>query len=242
MPHAAVRNNGAPVMRQQPGPSLEMLLQAAETAQRAGDGARACAAFHDVLGIAPEHPVALNALGLDALARGDGMAVGYFSRATTADPAATPLWMNLASAYRGLGDSVGEQTALERALALDQRNLMANVRLAELLDRVGNTAAAAFRWGGVATIVQSLPERSPALSQLLVRASDRIAQHTRALSDAIDTALAPLREDAAADDRRRIDVCIDAMLGRRAIHAPVPHGLHFPFLPADEFFPRRHFP
>lgn len=242
VPHAAVRNNGAPVMRQQPGPSLEMLLQAAETAQRAGDGARACAVFHDVLGIAPEHPVALNALGLDALARGDGMAVGYFARATTADPAASPLWMNLASAYRGLGDSVGEQTALERALALDQRNLMANVRLAELQDRVGNTAAAAFRWGGVATIVQSLPERSPALSQLLVRASDRIAQHTRALSDAIDTALAPLREDAAADDRRRIDVCIDAMLGRRAIHAPVPHGLHFPFLPADEFFPRRHFP
>ena len=70
-----------------------------------------------MLGIAPDHPVALNALGLDALARGDGMAVGYFARATTADPAASPLWMNLASAYRGLGDSVGEQTALERLSA-----------------------------------------------------------------------------------------------------------------------------
>jgi aspartyl/asparaginyl beta-hydroxylase (cupin superfamily) len=32
------------------------------------------------------------------------------------------------------------------------------------------------------------------------------------------------------------------MLGRRAIYTNECHGLHYPFLPADEFFEREHFP
>ena len=32
------------------------------------------------------------------------------------------------------------------------------------------------------------------------------------------------------------------MLGRRSIYANECHGLHYPFLPADEFFDREHFP
>jgi aspartyl/asparaginyl beta-hydroxylase (cupin superfamily) len=32
------------------------------------------------------------------------------------------------------------------------------------------------------------------------------------------------------------------MLGRRSIYANDCHGLHYPFLPADEFFDREHFP
>ena len=221
---------------------LDALLRAADAAQRAGDPTRACTVFREVLSIAPDHPAALNALGLDALGRDEPGAVAYFLRAAQADPAASPLWMNLASAHRALGDGPGEKGALDRALALDQRNLMANVRLAELHDRTGDDAAAAFRWGGVATIVQSMPERSPALADLFARASARIAHYTHALADDIDTALQPVRAITDDAERRRFDVCVDAMLGRRAVYAPAPHGLHFPFLPADEFFARAHFP
>jgi aspartyl/asparaginyl beta-hydroxylase (cupin superfamily) len=220
---------------------LDGLLRDADRAQRAGDKARATAAFRDILAIAPDHPIALNALGMAALGRDDRAAAEHFARAANADPAAAPLWMNLASAHRGLSDAVAERTALECALALDQRNLMANVRLAELHDRTGDAAQAAFRWGGVATIVQSMADRSPPLDQLLARASDRIAFHARALSDDVDAAMQPLRASADPLQRRRFDACVDAMLGRRTIYVPAPHGMHFPFLPADEFFARDHF-
>jgi aspartate beta-hydroxylase len=224
-----------------PAPGLDQLLHEADRAHRAGDHVRAGAAFRRILAIAPDHPVALNALGMESLGRDDRVAADYFARAAQADPAAPPLWMNLASAYRGLGDVAGERDALDRAVAIDQRNLMANVRLAELHDKVGNRSEATFRWGGVATIVRSLPDRSPALEELLARASERVALSTSALSDEIDAVMHPLRDEAGGTQRRRFDACVDAMLGRRTIYAPAPHGLHFPFLPADEFFARDHF-
>jgi aspartate beta-hydroxylase len=43
-------------------------------------------------------------------------------------------------------------------------------------------------------------------------------------------------------EERRLRVAVDAMLGRRSIYANECHGLHYPFLPADEFFDRDHFP
>jgi aspartyl/asparaginyl beta-hydroxylase (cupin superfamily) len=220
---------------------LDALLRQADHARRDGDRTRASAAFRDVLSIVPDHPAALNALGMETLGSDDVAAAGYFSRATQADPAAAPLWMNLASAYRGLGDVSAERSALERALAIDQRNLMANIRLAELLDRIGETSTSAFRWAGVATIVQSMPDRSPALEQLLTRAADRIAIHTQTIADGVDATMQSFREAASVGQRRRFDACVDTMLGRRRVYAPAPHGMHFPFLPADEFFAREHF-
>lgn len=45
-----------------------------------------------------------------------------------------------------------------------------------------------------------------------------------------------------AGSLRRVDVAIDAALGRRRVFTNQCAGLHFPFLPADEFFARDHFP
>lgn len=47
---------------------------------------------------------------------------------------------------------------------------------------------------------------------------------------------------AGGGGRRRFDACVDTVLGRRRVYQPNCAGLHFPFLPADEFFPRAHFP
>ncbi|VVT28990.1 hypothetical protein SPHINGO391_510034 [Sphingomonas aurantiaca] len=127
--------------------SVDMLLRDADRAQRAGDRASATAAFEAILSRKPDHPVALNAVGMAALGHDDRRAATYFARAAAADPTAAPLWMNLASAHRGLGDADAERAALERALALDQRNLMANVRIAELFERTADMSAAAFSLG-----------------------------------------------------------------------------------------------
>jgi Tfp pilus assembly protein PilF len=74
-----------------------------------------------------------NRLGLDALRSGDARAASeHFERACRADPAAADLQINLATAQRLLKDDAAERAALEAALSIDQRNLMALIRLAQL--------------------------------------------------------------------------------------------------------------
>jgi aspartyl/asparaginyl beta-hydroxylase (cupin superfamily) len=57
----------------------------------------------------------------------------------------------------------------------------------------------------------------------------------------METGLADVRREASAS-LRRIDACVDTMLGKRRIYPNVCAGVHVPFLPADEYFDREHFP
>lgn len=218
------------------------LLQQAEEARRRGDDPLAERLWRQALEQDPDSAVALNGLGMQALARNDPSAEALFARATQADPGAAPLWMNLATARRLRGDLEGERLALEGALATDQRHLMANIRMAELHERLGEINSAAFRWSGVVEILQKAPDRNPALEQMLEHARTRLAGGVAKFAGEVEGGLADLRTEVPAVERRRFDTCIDAMLGRRTIYRHQPHGLHFPFLPADEFFPREHFP
>ncbi len=218
------------------------LLQAAAQAGRAGDVSGAARALEQVLEHAPEHPEALNALGMQRLASDPAAAAALFARAAAADPSAAPLWMNLATARRRLVDDAGERAALEGALAVDQRHLMANVRLAELHERLGEPNQAAFRWGGVVSVVEADASRTPALDDLLAHARARVADRGTRFGGDVDARLEAARGAVQTAERRRFDACVDAMLGRRRVFHNEPHGLHFPFLPADEFFDRALFP
>ena len=220
---------------------LALLCGRAEQARAAGQAAEAAAIWRSVLAIDPDNASALNALGMQALSTDAAAAAALFLRAASADPDAAPLWMNLAAAKRRLGDAEGERVALERALAIDQRHLMGNVRLAELHDRLGEDHRAAFRWNGVVSVLQS-SDRTPELDRLLEHAKGQAGAYMRNFGTDVDTRLATMRGTIGAGERRRFDACVDAILGRRRIYHNEPHGLHFPFLPADEFFGRRHFP
>ena len=187
--------------------------------------------------------MALNTRGMQALARRDFVvAVDFFARAAAADPTAPPLWINLATARRGAGDDEGERAALLKALSLDQRHLTANLRLAELHERLGERAQAAHRWGGVLALAAALPEVPPTLHERLGHARAYVADVGEAFGKALEKGLAKARSGLAARELRRFDACVDTVLGRRRIYANECEGLHFPFLPADEFFDREFFP
>ena len=62
------------------------------------------------------------------------------------------------------------------------------------------------------------------------------------LSEATTAALSLGAEARDETERRRIDAFVAAALGQRLIYVNECAGLHYPFLPADEFFDRRHFP
>lgn len=222
---------------------IESLLGAARQAQRAGNAGEAARLCRLVVATAGDHPLALNILGRQALANdAPADAAALFRRAIAADPLAPELHMNLATAMRDIGDDAGEQAALEGALGIDQRHFMALVRLAELFERRGENDRAAERWSGVLALSVLLDERSPAIDAMLAHAHVFVARQQAAFAAAVDTGLAKVRDTIAPGDRRRVDGCIDHLLGRRQIYANVCSGLHVPFLPADEFFDRAHFP
>jgi hypothetical protein len=218
-------------------------LAAAREARQAGRRDEAAALFKRVIDRAGEQPLALNALGMHSLAGGDhATAASFFRRAIAVDPRSPELWMNLAKARREAADADGEREALEGALAIDQRHFMALVRLAQLFERLGDSSRAAEKWSGVLAMSSHLEQRTPAVEALLEHARGAVAKQRSGFAAAVEQGLAGTREGVPADARRRFDACIDHALGRRRIYANECSGLHFPFLPAEEFFERRHFP
>jgi aspartate beta-hydroxylase len=222
---------------------IQGLLAQAGQAERVGKRSEATRLYEAVLDRGGEQPIALNALGVKALSADDPVqAADLFRRAQAVDPSSPELWMNLAKALRMAGDEAGEQSALEGALAIDQRHFMALVRLAELFERRGDEAKAAERWNGVLAMSAMLEKRTSELDELLNHARNYVARQHSAFARIVDERLAKSRAEISQPDRRRFDASIDHLLGRRAIYSNICAGLHFPFLPAEEFFERDHFP
>jgi len=150
--------------------------------------------------------------------------------------------MNLAKAHRVAGNDGEERAALERALAIDQLHLMARIRLAELHERRAELGAAADHWAVVVGIGTNIPSHTPELRQMMTRARQFLDGRRQALQKSLDEGLSDALALAGERDRRRARAAVDLMSGRRGIFANQCHGFHYPFLPADEFFDRSHFP
>ena len=222
---------------------IQLHLAEAHRARQAGQRDKAREYLEAVLAIDSEQPAARNALGLDALERDDPRsAAAHFEIACKRDSAAPPLWMNLARAHRELGDFQAERTALEKVLTIDQRDLLALIRLAELHERLGEERLAATRWAAVIALSAGIEDRSPEFLRLIDHAQDYVRAQRQRLADAVEAKLADDLATSSARDRRRMQAASDHWLGRRPIYANHCEGLHYPFLPADEFFDREHFP
>lgn len=194
-------------------------------------------------GAAGMTPQALNTEGLQRLNAGDAAAAAdLFARAAALDPRGLPLWMNLAKAQRLRGDEAAEGEALARALAIDARDIGALIRSAERFERLGQLAKANATWSGVLAVAPPLAECTGPLRDAVAHATGFVTARNADFAAAIDTALAPVRDAVPAPERRRIDAAIGAATGQRRIYLNDCAGLHFPFLPADEFFARDHFP
>lgn len=222
---------------------IEVTMIAAARARAAGRVNEALRLYDAVLESGHEHPVALNALGMDRLGRADpSHAATFFERAIKADPTAPELWMNLAKAQRESGDDAAERAALDGALAIDQRHFMALVRLAEWHERQDESVAATERWSQVLALAMAIDERPPAVEHLLAHARSVIARQHADVTGRVDGALAEMRAAVDVRERQRVDACMDHALGRRQIYTNQCAGIHFPFLPADEYFDRQYFP
>ena len=223
--------------------TVEQHLARAAQAQQQGRRADVQREIEAALHLRPDHPVAHNMLGMEALTRNDPAAAKrHFEAATSADPKATALWLNLAKANREAKDDEGELAALHSALETDQRNLNALIRLAQLHERRGELGEATPRWAGVVALSAEHVSAPPELRAIFDHAQAFMKQRTQDLQDALAQDLKSDLDRASSRDRRRLSAAVDVMLGRRRVFANECFGMHYPFLPADEYFDREHFP
>jgi len=226
----------------EPKSQVRPFLESAASARQRGDIAGEIATLGRALEAHPDDPHVLNARGTRALADGDSAtALRCFVAATERDPSESVLWLNLASAYRAIGDDDGERVGLDRALECNQLNFMAQFRLAELNQRCGLTIEAVQRWGNVLQMAAGLDGLPPALIEAIGRGRAFVDAHNARISAALDAELGPALA-ASPGGARRFTACVDHALGRRRVFQNECAGVYFPFLPADEFFDRAHFP
>ena len=223
--------------------TIHELLAEAQRALATGLRDKARSHFEAALAIDPHEPTSRNWLGADALARDDASnAAMHFEIACQGEPGERSHWINLATACRMLQDSDCERAALEQALAIDQTDLLALIRMAELHQRLGEERRAAERWTAVLALGSGIADPSPEFLEILQHAKQYVGAQQRKVAESIDNALAGELAGATARDRRRMQRAADVWLGRRPIYTNSCEGLHYPFLPADEFFDDEHFP
>jgi aspartate beta-hydroxylase len=218
------------------------LLSNAALARERGQLSNEAHALEAALALAPGDPRILNTMGTNKLNDGEPAdALKYFEAAAAADPKEPALWINVATASRRIGDDFREQNALGNALDIDRLHFVAQLRLAELHQRVGNARQAAQGWGAVVQIAAGIDNAPPMVVDAERRGRIFLQEHNAALGKVIDGALGE-KLASLGPAARRFNACVNHSFGQRRIFNNECAGVHFPFLPADEFFDRSHFP
>jgi aspartate beta-hydroxylase len=192
---------------------------------------------------APHHPAVLNELGVRMLNRGaPEQAQALFARATQADPRAPALWANLASSLKALGRRSEEVDALEKALELEPRHVSALLQKGAYLEETGDQRNAARFYQNA---LDCIPPGAPVpehVKVLLDHGKRLVEADLNALTAALEEPLAAVRARHGGQRQRRVDLCLDTLMGKRKTYHSHPTWMYFPELPAIEFFERADFP
>ena len=192
---------------------------------------------------APHHPAVLNELGVRMMNRGAAeQAHALFVRATSGDPRHPALWANLASSLKALGRRPEELDAIEKALELEPRHLSALLQKGAYLEDAGDNRNAARAYQNALACIPPGVEPPPTISEALARAKALVDSDQNALVAALEQPLAAIRERHGGRRERRVDACLDILMGRRKAFVSQPTWMYFPELPAIEFLERSDFP
>lgn len=225
------------------GNSADSFVQAAQSAMQAGRLEEAAQLWGRVLSLVPEHPSALLHLGQHALMRKDlGQAHQLLDRAARVSPTDPTVALNQAFVFRARGDAESEMGALTRALAIDPYFYPALLSKAMFLERAGDMKQAARIYKDVLTIAPSGDRIPPAMKSSLAHAERVVRENAAALEAGLNAALAAVQAKYSPDALNRFEACKEVALGRKKVYTQQPSVLHFPGLPAIEFYDKAEFP
>jgi len=210
-------------------------------AGRADDAART---WDQVRALAPEHPQALFFLGQHALMRNRNatVAVEMFQRAAKADPKSPIIPLNLSFAYRALGDTQNESAALIHALSIDPYFYPALLANGMLQERLGQPRLAAQAYKNVLTIIPPDDQLPEDMRKPVAHARETVQANAAELESFLNERIGRVRSRHAPEELWRFDECRDVVTGTKKIYTQQPTLLHFPGLPATQFYERKHFP
>lgn len=192
---------------------------------------------------APQQPIVLNAAGGHMLRVGEARrARELYESAIAHDAASKVLWLNLAQACRALADSRGETQALERALAIEPRYVLALLQKADLMERLAQPKTAAMVYEAALDSLESGAPAPPQAAAALAHAREVVGASRHELAAFLEQEIAPIRAQRAGADQQRYEACRDLYLRKRRVYHSQPKQILFPYLAAIEFFPRQHFP
>ena len=190
----------------------------------------------------PAEAARLNSQGMLALrAQSFAEAERLFLAATQHDKGAGALWRNVATARRALKNDAGELQALNVAIDADRRDFMAWLRKAELHQRRQEDAEAVAAWQGVLQLASHAADLPPEIINALQNGQAFVDLAMSRIAQAVESGIAEIHAKMDETELRRSTAFVDVAMGRRRIYSNQTEGLCYPFLPADEFFDRRHF-
>ena len=193
--------------------------------------------------MAPAHPLVLNARAIDHLQTGNAArARELLERAVAVDAANPALWLNIATACRGLGLLDDEEHALQRVLAIEPRHLLGLLQKAELLTRRGKPKAAASVYNHALQTLQPNQRLPSVLRDALNRAVEAVRRNDAALAEYLDDAARDVRATHSGPELARAEHALAALTGTKRIYQPQPTFLHVPKVASEEFYRRELFP
>lgn len=163
-----------------PSSEVGALETAALQAAQSGREAEAFRHWNRILELDPKHVRALNALGQRAFRQGDmPSARAAFQRLVAADGTIPQQWIQLAIACRNLNDDAGEDLAIQNALRINPRELVALILRGNLFERKGKAHEASHAYGAAATVAAPLPQLPPDLRPAVTAAAAYVEKYNR---------------------------------------------------------------
>ncbi|MFS0736365.1 aspartyl/asparaginyl beta-hydroxylase domain-containing protein [Sphingomonas sp. 1P06PA] len=176
--------------------------------------------------------------GVAAMQRRDPRAARDAFAAACDCPAIAPPLLPLAQACHALGDRAGEETALDRLLAIEPRNLRALLMKGEARIAAGDDRAATSFLN--VAIKSADAQQPPVLAAQLVRAQQWLAgaasRYETHLRGRLDGAGLP-----PSSLQGRVGAAMAMLSGRRALYLQQPSSFYFPGLPQIDWYDRTDF-
>jgi aspartyl/asparaginyl beta-hydroxylase (cupin superfamily) len=151
-------------------------------------------------------------------------------------------WINLALACRQVKDEAAEETAIQQALVLDPKHLVALILRADLLERQGKIHEAASANVAIVQVSPPLHSLRPELRPAVSKALANWEQYGKELGAFLDQRLDPYYRELAGENLKRFRDSIDIMVGRKRRYESRSEIYHYPGLAPIEFFDRADFP
>ena len=189
----------------------------------------------------PSHADRLEAEA-DRAARG-GDAAGaraLLEQATALAPERGEAWLKLAAMCRATSDLEGALAAVTGALRVDPLDFVPLLLKANLLDRMGQDAAAGETYGyALAQLPEAVP---PHLAAMVEEARRRHESHVAAAAARLAAAAAEAEAALDAREKRRFERFQSNALRRTRPYHSEPTHFHYPGLAEREFHDREDFP